>query len=219
MVDTHIHLDADQYADTDQLIKRGRGRLIPVARVGLVVFGGSAEPQQVQPLTTSADNLASFLSGVKAMRGTRPEEDIKDAIGSAVNKMSYKPYAKKVIVLIGDSPPKKEDFAEINTLNAKFRSENGILNPIDVAAEEHERVEREFGLKFPHQEPPSISPLPQFFQQTGEAYRVLAAEGGGTMKSLSKDSHIDEQVLILAFGDQWQNQVAAFGRDITAAPR
>jgi hypothetical protein len=39
------------------------------------------------------------------------------------------------------------------------------------------------------------------------------------MKSLSKDSHIDEQVLILAFGDQWQNQVAAFGRDITAAPR
>lgn len=56
----------------------------------------------------SADNLADFLSGVKGMGGGEPEEETKDAIATAVNKMSYKPYAKKVIVLIGDLPPKKE---------------------------------------------------------------------------------------------------------------
>jgi hypothetical protein len=36
------------------------------------------------------------------------------------------------------------------------------------------------------------------------------------MKSLTHDVHINQQVLILAFGDQWQNQVAAFGRGITS---
>lgn len=63
--------------------------------------------------------------------------------------MDYRPLAKKVIVLVGDSPPKKGDFADINALIAKFRGENGTLNTIDVAAEEHERVERELWLKSP----------------------------------------------------------------------
>jgi len=83
-----------------------------------------------------------------------------------------------------------------------------------VSAEEHERFEREFWLKVHRQEPPSISPLPEFYQQTRQAYKVLASTGGGAMKSLTKDAHINQQVLILAFGDQWQNQVAAFGRGI-----
>lgn len=46
-------------------------------------------------------------------------------IGTAVSKMDYRPFAKKVIVLVGDSPPKKGDFADINALIAKFRGENG----------------------------------------------------------------------------------------------
>lgn len=63
--------------------------------------------------------------------------------------MDYRPFAKKVIVLVGDSPPKKGGFADINALIAKFRGENGTLNTIDVAAEEHERVERKLWLKVP----------------------------------------------------------------------
>jgi hypothetical protein len=35
------------------------------------------------------------------------------------------------------------------------------------------------------------------------------------MKSLTKDAHINQQVLILAFGEQWQSQVASFGRGLT----
>ena len=29
-----------------------------------------------------------------------------------------------------------------------------------------------------------------------------------------KDSHINQQVLVLAFGEQWQQQVTAFGRGL-----
>jgi hypothetical protein len=45
---------------------------------------------------------------------------------------------------------------------------------------------------------------------------VLANAGGGAMRSLTHDSHINQQVLILAFGEQWQNQVSAFGRGINS---
>jgi hypothetical protein len=66
----------------------------------------------------------------------------------------------------------------------------------------------------PREEPPKISPLPAFYQQRQAAYKVLATAGGGSMKSLTQDAHINQQVLILAFGDQWQSQVSAFGRGL-----
>jgi hypothetical protein len=117
--------------------------------------------------------------------------------------------------LICDSPPKKEDFAPLMSMIRKFKDNNGTFNTVDVTAEEHERFEREFWLKVHREEPPKIAPLPPFARQTQAAYKVLATSGGGSMKSLTKDAHINQQVLILVFGEQWQSQVAAFGRGLS----
>jgi hypothetical protein len=189
-------------------------RLVPIARVGIVVFGGKGEKLDSQALTLSPQKLNDFLSHITAKGGGEWEEDTFGACEFAVNKMDWKPYAKKVIVLVGDSPPHKEDFQPLIQLIHKFKDENGTFNTVDVAAEEHERFEREFWLKVHREEPPKISPLPEFYQQTRAAYKVLANAGGGSMKSLTKDTHINQQVLILAFGEQWQNAVAAFGRGL-----
>lgn len=190
-------------------------RLVPIARVGVVVFGGKGEKQQLQPLTLSGKKLEQFLSGIQAAGGGEWEEDTGGAVQAALSQMDWKPYAKKVIVLVGDAPPAKDDFAPLLASIKQFKANNGTFNTVDVAAEEHERFEREFWLKVHRQEPPKISQLPQFYQQTRISYKVMANAGGGAMRSLSKDSHINQQVLILAFGEQWQNQVAAFGRGIT----
>ncbi len=189
-------------------------RLVPIARVGIVVFGGKGEKMEVQPLTLSPQKLEDFLSHITAKGGGEWEEDTYGACEYAIDKMDYKPYAKKVIVLVGDSPPHKDDFQPLIQLIHKFKEENGTFNTVDVAAEEHERFEREFWLKVHREEPPKISPLPEFYQQTRAAYKVLANAGGGSMKSLTKDTHINQQVLILAFGEQWQSAVAAFGRGL-----
>jgi hypothetical protein len=206
-----------------QLI-RAVHRLVPIARVGVVVFGGKGEARVIQPLTLSPDKLQAFLGKIQAMGGAEWKEDTLGAVEAAMpesivgaqSKMDWKPYAKKVIVLVGDSPPEKEDFAPLMADIRKFKTQNGTFNTIDVTAEEHERFEREFWLKVHRQEPPSITPLPEFYQETRQAYKVLASAGGGAMKSLTKDTHINQQVLILAFGDQWQTQVSAFGRGITS---
>ena len=76
--------------------------------------------------------------------------------------------------------------------------------------EEHERFEREFSIKI-HRDPPGkVSPLPEFAKQTQAAYKVLAVEGGGSIRSLSHDADINQQVMILVFGDKWQEEVRRF---------
>ena len=192
-------------------------RLVPIARVGIIVFGGKGEKMEIQPLTLSPQKLTDFLNRITAKGGGEWEEDTYGACETAISKMDWKPYAKKVVVLVGDSPPRKEDFAPLVAMIRKFKGENGTFNTVDVAAEEHERFEREFWLKVHREEPPKISPLPEFYKQTRAAYKVLANAGGGAMRSLTRDSHINQQVLILAFGEQWQNQVSAFGRGISSA--
>jgi von Willebrand factor type A domain len=203
----------DVKAKMEQLVTSVH-RLVPIARIGVIVFGGKGEKMQIQPLTLNPQKLTTFLNSIQAMGGGEWEEDTYGAVETAIDKMDWKPYAKKVVVLVGDSPPHKEDFQPLLALIHKFKDENGTFNTVDVAAEEHERFEREFWLKVHREEPPKISPLPAFYRQTQAAYRVLASAGGGAMRSLSKDAHINQQVLILAFGEQWQNQVSAFGRGL-----
>ena len=189
-------------------------RLVPIARIGLVVFAGKHQKRQVLPLTSSPENVQAFLQGMIGMDGGPWAGDMLAACRQAITSMEWRPSAKKAIVLIGDSPPAKNEGAELLRLIRDFRSRNGTFSAIDVAEEEHERFEREFWMNLHGEEPPAISPLPEFYQQAKAAYKALADAGGGTMRSLTKDHHINYQVLILAFGEQWRNQVAAYSEGI-----
>ena len=200
---------ADVKARMAQLAVRVR-QLVPIARVGVVVFGGKGEPLDIQPLTLSTAKLQSFLGSIQARGGGEWEENTLGAVQAAVTKMDWKPYARKVIVLVGDSPPEKEDFAPLVALIRDFRRNNGTLSGVDVMEEEHERFERELSIRVHGKPPDKIGPLPEFAKQTQAAYKVLAVEGGGSIRSLSHDADINKQVMILVFGDKWQEEVSRF---------
>jgi VWA domain-containing protein len=185
-------------------------RLVPIARVGAVVFGGKGEPLDIQPLTLSTVKLQSFLGSIQAKGGGEWEENTFGAVQTAVTKMDWKPYARKVIILIGDSPPEKADFAPLVTMLHDFRRNNGTLGVVDVIEEEHVRFEREFWMKEHGEYPKEISPLPQFARQAQLAYKKLALEGGGSIQRLSHDANIEQQVMILVFGDRWQEEVRRY---------
>jgi hypothetical protein len=120
-------------------------------------------------------------------------------------------------VLVGDTPPYTEDTEPVLEEIRKFHADNGIFNTVDVTVEEHERFVEEF-YHHHNMKTPKNSPLPSFYLQTQNAYRTLATAGAGAWRSLTKDEQINQQVLILAFGAEWQTEVAAFGRGITSAP-
>jgi hypothetical protein len=193
-------------------------RLVPIARVGIVVYGGKGEPIEMQPLTLSPPKLATFLDGIQARDGGEWEENVVGGISAAVDKMDWKPYAKKVIVLVGDSPPEKGDFAPIVEMLQRFRAENGVFNAIDPTELEHQRFEQEFekrvhGVSAAQQNSESANSqasLPAFYRQTQLAYQILTREGGGEMRSLATNEEINQQVMILAFGSKWRDILAAF---------
>ena len=200
---------ADVKARMTQLVVRVR-QLVPIARVGVVVFGGKGEPLDIQPLTLSTAKLTTFLGSIQAKGGGEWEEDTLGALQAAVTRMDWKQYARKVIVLIGDSPPEKNDFGPLVTLIQNFRRSNGTLSGIDVQEEEHERYERAFWIRVHGGPPKTISPLPAFARQAQAAYKMMVAQGGGSIRSLSHDADINHQVMILIFGDKWQDEISRF---------
>jgi hypothetical protein len=188
-------------------------RMVPTTRMGIVVFGGRGEPVDVQPLTISPDVLIHFLNSIRAQNGGTWQEDTLGAVRTAVDRLAWQAPARKVIILVGDTPPFDEDREPTLDEIRKLRAENGIFNTVDVTVEEHERFVQQFyrqiGLS-----PPKDDHMPSFYFETQRAYQEMAAAGGGQWRSLTKDQQINQQVLILAFGSQWQTEVAAFGRGL-----
>lgn len=191
-------------------------RLVPTTRMAIVVFGGRGEAIQAEPLTLSPDKLLYFLNNILAQNGGEWQEDTLGAVRLAVDRMQWRPQAKKVIIFVGDTPPFDEDLEPTLEEIRKFRAENGIFNTVDVTVEEHERfvemMARQIG-----QPPPKNSQLPGFYFQTQQAFREMASAGGGAWHSLTKDQQINQQVLILAFGSEWQTEVSAFGRGLVSS--
>jgi hypothetical protein len=202
---------ADVKARMKELI-RAIHRLVPTARFGIVVYGGEGEPLDVQPLTIMPAKLVAFLSAIQTKGGGEWEENTDGAIEAAVDRMDWKPYARKVIVLTGDAPPKPGKFAAILELERKFRAENGTVSVVDPTAQEHQRFERELNLRVHRDSTIADAPMPAFYQQARSAFAVIAHSGGGEMRSLEGDQAINQQVLIMAFGSKWQEQLAAYSR-------
>ena len=191
-------------------------RLVPSARIGVIVFGGRGEQMQIQPLTTSTGAIVLFLNRIQAQNGGEWQEDTLGAVRSAVDNMGWRSYAKKVIVLVGDTPPFKEDFDPTLQLIRQFHAENGTFNTVDLTVEEHERFVEQWQ-SYSGPVPVTASSLPEFYLETQAAYQAMARAGGGAWRSLTKDEHINQQVLMLAFGEQWDSEIAAFGRGINSS--
>ncbi|MEA2678822.1 MAG: hypothetical protein QOK03_544 [Candidatus Binataceae bacterium] len=189
-------------------------RLVPGARIGITVFGGRGEPIQTEPLTISPDRLIAFLNRMVAHDGGEWQEDTLGAVRTAVDQAGWRPAAHKVIILVGDTPPFDEDNDPVMQEIRQFHEENGAFNTVDVTVEEHEEFLKEWAREH-NGVMPLDTGLPSFYLQTQRSYQAMASTGGGAWHSLTKDQHINQQVLILAFGAQWQSEVTAFGRGIS----
>ncbi|MGH7815257.1 MAG: vWA domain-containing protein [Candidatus Binataceae bacterium] len=195
-------------------------RLVPIARVGIIVYGGPNDPLQIQPLTLSHQKLESFLGNIKAGGGGEWSENMLGACRTAIDQTQWKPYAKKVIVLVGDSPPAEKDFAPLLQLVRRFKSaDKGTFNTVDVTPEEHERFDRELSIQLHGTAPNTKTPPPEFDRQTDAAFKVIASNGGGSMRPLTGNAYINQQVLLLIFGNRWKDEVARYGKDIARAAK
>ncbi len=235
VVDTSRAINvANEYARTEMLggvgtmVKAKMKRLVivlhhlvPAAKIGIVIYGGRRDPLMVQSLTRSSETIAGFLDQVRAQNGGAWQEDIFSAVNTAVLKMNWQLNSHKVIVLIGDTPPFDEDYAAVLLLAQRFKDEGGIFNTVDLVEYEHRLweiancVSGECGRGYEdvyvkHRKSPPMLPLPPFYLKTREAYQQIARAGGGSTGILNEKVHINQEILTLAFGEQWHSELAAF---------
>jgi hypothetical protein len=104
-------------------------------------------------------------------------------------------------------PPHDTDVAAIRSLIADWRTKNGFVSTIDVSYPLHAEHERKLHRWLYGDELKEVSPLPDFYAELQESFREIAKEGGGADVKLGEETALVNNVLVLAFGTQWKNEV------------
>ena len=80
--------------------------------------------------------------GLVAEGGGDWEEAVKDGFEAAMKQLKWRPDAKKVIILVGSSPPHEKDLPALRQLVAQWQARGGVVSAIDVSQRLHEQHER-----------------------------------------------------------------------------
>lgn len=191
-------------------------RLVPVARVGFVLYRDKGEEFVVRrsDLTFHGAKLQGFLGGIEAGGGGDWEEGVKEGIEAAVQSMSWRSRSKKIIVLVASSPPHADDVAATVSLAESFKRRGGVISTIDVSEPAHAEFERALSRSMYGKEPDQISPLPAFYRELQASLSQVARAGGGEMIALGEDAAIMRELMVVAFGKEWESKIAQHAKEL-----
>lgn len=186
--------------------------LVPIARIGVVAFRDRSESFVVRwtDLSFHSSKIEAFIVGLTAEGGGDWEEGVREGVEAAIDELSWRRRAKRVIIVVGSSPPHKEDMQALEALAREFRDGGGTVSAIDLTRRMHEEYERSMHTWLYGVPPETISPLPPFYAAVRDSYRAIASNGGGEMVALGSDQELAEQILYFAFGARWQKEVARY---------
>src|SRR4030095_7829338 len=115
-------------------------RLVPTARIGAVAFRDrdddnvATAPRKSEDflvkwtdLTFKGGKVKAFLDGLVAEGGGDWEEAVKDGFEAAMTQLTWRPEAKKVIILVGSSPPHAKDMPALRQLVTQWQGGGGVV--------------------------------------------------------------------------------------------
>jgi Mg-chelatase subunit ChlD len=163
--------------------------LVPTARVGLVAYRDTGDDfvTKTQQLTYSTQSLQDFLRDIAPVGGGDREEALDEALRVAVEQLNWKGKSKKIIVIIGDAPPHRQDMPKARALAEKFKKRmDGLVAALDTSPQTLYDMDGR--------------------QQTKvlDEFRLLAEAGGGESARLLDEEKVIRQMAILVFGTKWE---------------
>ncbi len=194
-------------------------RLVPTARIGTVAYRdfGDEYVTRWSDLTFHSRKVKAFLSEVRADGGGDWEEAVGEALETAIDDLSWRNNSKKVIILVGSSPPHPEEMPELIERVTRFHQQGGIVSTIDITQRLHEEHHRFIHRSLHGKDPTEYPPMPEHFLEVSRTYGKIAKAGGGEMAGGGWDDALAQQVLVFAFGSRWKSDViGAAGDDLAA---
>jgi hypothetical protein len=156
-------------------------KLIPKARIGLCTYRdeGDAYVAKGLPLTGDIGSIDSYLRSIDADAGGDEPEAVHRGLDWVVKNNSFRPQARKVILLFGDAPPHYQHLDQCLKIAEDFsRQQKGIVSTVTCRSRE---------------------PLPEFVR--------IAKAGGGEAFLTSDERQIMTQLLVLVFGSAHRDKV------------
>jgi hypothetical protein len=192
-------------------------RMVPTSRIGIVVYRDQGDEYVVKwsDLSFRTEKLRSFLSDITASGGGDWEEAVFDGLDAAVNELTWRKKSRKIIILVGGSPPHPEDLEPTRELVAAFRKDGGYLSAIDVTEPLHIEFNKALWRSLHGNKPFVAGEKPAFYQQVTDTYGDLAKEGGGDLIQLTDDKKLIRDVLVLTFGSRWKIEMAKYVKELS----
>lgn len=169
--------------------------LVPDARVGLVTYRdrGRKEEYVVQQLPLAHDfwHASNFVQTVSADGGGDRPEAVRDGLQAAFQQ-HWRPNSKRVVILAGDAPAHQESWRNLQSEVRAFASKPNsyvhamVTSPSDAGRDTHEQFSR------------------------------IAELGKGECLALDRHEHILQRVLDLAFGRQFDGDLAEVRKFVSA---
>jgi hypothetical protein len=185
--------------------------LVPIARIGFVIYRDRSDdiPIEIVPLTASRKKLDGFLRTVRAEGGGDWPESLNLGLEAAVEKMSWRPDAKRLLVFVASSPPHDDEIAPTIAIAQRLHAAGGAVSAVDLSRVMHEEYTRGFIKSTYGREPTraELTTMPAFYDEVRGVFRQIVAAGGGELIEFNQNDRLVENLLILTFGTRWKKEV------------
>lgn len=192
-------------------------RLVPTARVGIVVYRDHGDEYVTKwtDLSFHTSKLKSFLADITATGGGDFEEAVLDALEVAIQDLSWRKKSKRVLILVGDAPPHAWDVDAVHALARGFQKDRGVVHTIDVTKQAHYLHDLAMWRAIHGRKTYEPSPLPEYRQVTAKAFAQIAERGGGEMVALDQEKQLIRNILELTFGARWKTEMKQFLEELS----
>jgi DNA-directed RNA polymerase subunit RPC12/RpoP len=173
--------EINEVKDQIQRIATTLFTLVPRSRIGLCTYRdeGDAYLTRGLPLTSDVRQLTQFLEQVEAGGGGDQPEAVQAGLQWTIDNNTFRPAARKVILLFGDAPPHAESQNACERLARTFRGQaKGLVSTVTCRAG---------------------APMPEFY--------AIADAGGGEAFLSANEKQIMSQLMVLVFGSQHREKV------------
>ncbi len=156
-------------------------RMIPKTRISVCTYRDHNEKYIVEglPLTSNLTEVIEYLETIEAGGGKDIPEAVDAGLGWSIHQNSFRPNARKIILLFGDAPPHQANYNRCLRLAAEFKDElGGIVSTVTCHGERR---------------------LPAFVE--------ISKLGGGEAFLTQNEREIMSQLIVLVFGSKHREKV------------
>ncbi len=186
--------------------------MVPASRVAVVAYRdkGDEYVNKWVDFSFKTDKVQAFVSNLRADGGGDYPEAVYEAVDAAMTELSWRKTARRIMIIIGSSPPHPETMPALLKLVRELKEKNGAIGAIDVTKRLHEEYERADWVAHGSVGTFTVSPMPAFYGEVSDTYRVITSAGGGELMALGEEKSLLREVMVLTFGTRWRVEMAKY---------